>query len=69
MQKGFDMSLPALRSRDPCARTKGRPIGAQGSLQVTSSKEMGPSGLQLQENEFWQQLECAWKQILPRTSQ
>lgn len=37
------------------ASSYGWHLGAEGSLQPTASKELGPSVLQLQENEFCQQ--------------
>ena len=37
------------------ASNHGWPLGAEGSLQPTASRELRPSFLQLQENEFCQQ--------------
>lgn len=50
------------------SRSRGQPLGAGGGLESTASKKPGPSVLQLQGNEFWQQPQGAWKWILPHSN-
>lgn len=58
------LSLETLFLTNWPLRNKAHVEGANGGLQVTSRKTSEPSVLTLQGNEFCQQCEGAWKQIL-----
>lgn len=63
------MPLLALRCRDPCARTKERPTGAKGSLQLTARKERDLLVYSCKELDFGNNLNVLGKQILPKGPQ
>lgn len=50
------------------SRNNGWHLGPEDSFQLTASKKLGTSAIQLQENEFCQQYEWAWKRGLPQSS-